>query len=234
MRYYRYLAGILRCKIQAFAVQSSLAINADVGDFMIREILKFPDPRLREVSKSTDKVTEYHRKLAEDLIETMYASNGIGLAAPQIGELVRMLVIDTRSREEGGRRYKYEEMTELERAVQQPLIVINPVIVKGEGKTTFDEGCLSIPGYYETVERYNYIEVKALNEKGKEILIKTDGLLAICLQHEMDHLEGTLFLDHLSLIKSSKIKNQIKKHGYPKPKSEEETEDEDVQEGVKV
>ncbi|MBK9321904.1 MAG: peptide deformylase [Bdellovibrionaceae bacterium] len=201
---------------------------------MIREILKFPDPRLREVSKSTDKVTEYHRKLAEDLIETMYASNGIGLAAPQIGELVRMLVIDTRSREEGGRRYKYEEMTELERAVQQPLIVINPVIVKGEGKTTFDEGCLSIPGYYETVERYNYIEVKALNEKGKEILIKTDGLLAICLQHEMDHLEGTLFLDHLSLIKSSKIKNQIKKHGYPKPKSEEETEDEDVQEGVKV
>lgn len=201
---------------------------------MIREILKFPDPRLREVSKAAEKVTEYHQKLAEDMIETMYASNGIGLAAPQVGELVRMLVIDTRPRDEGGRRYKYEEMTELERAVQQPLVVINPVITKGEGKTTFDEGCLSIPGYYETVERYNYIEVKALNEKGEEILIKTDGLLAICLQHEMDHLEGTLFLDHLSLIKASKIKNQIKKHGYPKPKSQEETEDEEVPEGVKA
>ena len=201
---------------------------------MILEILKFPDPRLREVSKAVDKVTEKQVQLAKDMIETMYAAHGIGLAAPQVGELIRMLVIDTRPRDEGGRRYKYDEMTELERAVEQPLVVINPVIVKGEGKTTFDEGCLSIPGYYETVERFNYIEVKALNEKGEEILIKADGLLAICLQHEMDHLEGTLFLDHLSYIKSNKIKNQIKKHGYPAPKkrgegddvSEEETEEE--------
>jgi peptide deformylase len=202
---------------------------------MIREILKFPDPRLREVSKPVKKVTAEHAKLAADMIETMYASNGIGLAAPQIGELIRMLVIDTRPRDEGGRRYKVEEMTELEQAVDQPLVVINPVIVKGEGKTTFDEGCLSVPGYYETVERFNYIEVKALNEKGEEILIKTDGLLAICLQHEMDHLEGTLFIDHLSLIKSSKIKNQIKKHGYPPPKTEEEIEEEEEEtESVKA
>jgi peptide deformylase len=203
---------------------------------MILEILKFPDPRLREVSKPVDKVTEKHAQLAKDMLETMYASNGIGLAAPQVGELIRMLVIDTRPRDEGGRRYKYDEMTELEQAVDQPLVVINPVIVKGEGKTTFDEGCLSIPGYYETVERYNYIEIKALNEKGEEILIKADGLLAICLQHEMDHLEGTLFLDHLSFIKSNKIKNQIKKHGYPPPKKrgEEEEVSEEETESVKA
>lgn len=197
---------------------------------MILEILKFPDPRLREVCKPVAKVTEKHAQLAADLIETMYSANGIGLAAPQVGELIRMLVIDTRPRDEGGRRYKYDEMTELEKTVEQPLVVINPVIVKGEGKTTFDEGCLSIPGYYETVSRFNYIELKALNEKGEEILIKTDGLLAICLQHEMDHLEGTLFIDHLSFIKSNKIKNQIKKHGYPAPRSEEETEQETEEE----
>ncbi|RYZ87122.1 MAG: peptide deformylase [Proteobacteria bacterium] len=201
---------------------------------MVREILKFPDPRLREVSKPVTKVTEEHAALARDMIETMYASNGIGLAAPQIGELIRMLVIDTRSRGEGGRRYKYDDMTDLEKTVEQPLIMINPVIIKGEGKTTFDEGCLSIPGYYETVERFDYIEVEALNEKGQKIVIKTDGLLAICLQHEMDHLEGTLFVDHLSLIKSSKIKNQIKKHGYPAPKKEEDLDEVEEKESIKV
>lgn len=201
---------------------------------MIREVLKFPDPRLREISKPIAKVTKEHAKLAQDLIETMYSLNGIGLAAAQVGELVRMLVIDTRPRDEGKRRYEVDDMTELEKAVPQPLVVINPVIVKGEGKTTFDEGCLSVPGYYETVERYSYIEVKALNEKGEEFLIKTDGLLAICLQHEMDHLEGTLFIDHLSLIKSSKIKTQIKKHGYPAPRKEEEVEEEDETESVKA
>lgn len=193
---------------------------------MILEILKFPDPRLREVCKPVDKVTEKHAQLAKDLLETMYHARGIGLAASQVGELIRMLVIDTRPRDKEGRRYNYDEMTELEKAVPQPLVLINPVIVKGEGKTTFDEGCLSVPGYYETVERYNYIEMKALNEKGEEILIKTDGLLAICMQHEMDHLEGTLFIDHLSFIKGNKIKNQIKKQGYPTPKLDDDQEEE--------
>jgi len=204
---------------------------------MILEILKFPDPRLREVSKPVDKVTKEHAKLAKDLIETMYAANGIGLAAPQVGELIRMLVIDTRPRDKEGRRYKYDEMTELEQAVTQPLVLINPVIIKGEGKTTFDEGCLSVPGYYETVERYEYVEIKALNEKGEEFIVKTDGLLAICMQHEMDHLEGTLFIDHLSFIKGNKIKNQIKKYGYPVKKEEEEKEEEaevEEKEGVKA
>ena len=195
---------------------------------MILEILKFPDPRLREVSKPVDKVMAKHAKLAKDLIETMYDANGIGLAAPQVGELIRMLVIDTRPRDKEGRRYKYDEMTELEQAVHQPLVMINPVIVKGEGKTTFDEGCLSVPGYYETVERYEYVEIKALNEKGEEFIVKSDGLLAICMQHEMDHLEGTLFIDHLSFIKGNKIKNQIKKYGYPAKKEEEVEEEESV------
>lgn len=201
---------------------------------MILEILKFPDPRLREVCKPVDKVTEKHAQLAKDMIETMYAARGIGLAAPQVGELIRMLVIDTRPRDKEGRRYQYDEMTELEKAVIQPLVLINPVIVKGEGKTTFDEGCLSIPGYYETVERFNYIEMKALNEKGEEILVKTDGLLAICMQHEMDHLEGTLFIDHLSFIKGNKIKNQIKKYGYPAPKADDDQEEEVEEESESV
>ena len=106
------------------------------------------------------------------------------------------------------------------------MILINPEIVKGEGKTTFDEGCLSIPGYYETVERFNYIEMKAFDVNGKEFIVKTDGLLAICMQHELDHLEGTLFVDHLSFVKGNKIKNQIKKYGYPvKDKKEGEEGD---------
>lgn len=191
---------------------------------MIKKILTFPDPKLREVSKPVEQFGAEIKQLSEDMIETMYDANGIGLAAPQIGELVRMVVIDTRPKDEKGRRYKYEEMTELEAAVKQPLILINPEVVKGEGKTTFDEGCLSIPGYYETVQRFNYIEMKAYDLNGKEFIVKTDGLLAICMQHELDHLEGTLFVDHLSFIKSNKIKNQIKKFGYPvKEKKEGET-----------
>ena len=182
---------------------------------MIKKILTFPDPKLREVSAPVKEFGPELKQLSEDMIETMYDANGIGLAAPQIGELKRMIVIDTRPKDEGGRRYKYDEMSDLEKAVPQPLILINPEIVKGEGKTTFDEGCLSIPGYYETVERFDYIEMKAFDINGKEFIVKTDGLLAICMQHELDHLEGTLFVDHLSFVKSNKIKNQIKKYGYP-------------------
>ncbi|UYL07489.1 peptide deformylase [Bdellovibrio sp. SKB1291214] len=185
---------------------------------MIMKILTFPDPRLREVAEPV-KLSEFGtpelKKLQEDMIETMYDAHGIGLAAPQVGELVRMIVIDTRPKDDKGRRYKDQEMTDLEKAVEQPLVLINPEIVKGEGKTTFDEGCLSVPGYYETVERYDYIEMKAFDVNGKEFIVKTDGLLAICMQHELDHLEGTLFIDHLSFVKSNKIKKQIQKHGYP-------------------
>jgi peptide deformylase len=185
----------------------------------ILEILTYPNPLLREVAQPVDKftpeVTAKLKKLADDMLETMYDANGIGLAAPQVGELVRMLVIDARPKDDSGRRYEYDEMTELEKTVTQPLILINPEIVKGEGKTTFDEGCLSVPSFFETVERFEKVEVKAFDVNGKEVRFTTDGLLAIVIQHEMDHLEGTLFIDHISFTKSNKIKNQIKKSGYP-------------------
>lgn len=195
---------------------------------MIMKILTFPDPKLREVAQPVENFGADLKKLAEDMIETMYDANGIGLAAPQVGELVRMVVIDTRPKDDSGRRYKYEEMSELEKSVPQPLILINPEIVKGEGKTTFDEGCLSLPGYFETVERFETVEMKAFDVNGQEFVVRTDGLLAICMQHELDHLEGTLFIDHLSFVKGNKIKNQIKKYGYPvKEKEGESTADEE-------
>lgn len=190
----------------------------------LRPILKFPDARLREVSKPVTDFGPGLTTLIEDMIETMYDARGIGLAAPQVGVLERVIVIDTRPRDEKGRRYKYDDMTALEKKIEQPLVLINPELVQGEGKTTFDEGCLSVPGYYETVERFEKIVMKSRTPDGAEVLFETDGLLAICMQHEIDHLEGTLFIDHLSFLKSKRIKDQIKKHGYPV--KEEATEDE--------
>ena len=191
----------------------------------ILEILKFPDPRLREVSEKVVTFDAELKTLADNMLATMYAENGIGLAAAQVGELKRMLVIDCRPRDVQG-RYEIEDQSEFEKQVQQPLVIINPEIVKHEGKTTFDEGCLSVPSFYDTVERYKYIELHYNDLQGNKKILKTDGLLAIVIQHEMDHLEGTLFIDHLSLLKSNKIKNQIKKFGYPeKKKSEDEKEE---------
>lgn len=191
----------------------------------ILEILKFPDPRLRKKGVAVEEVTPELQQLAKDMLETMYSFKGIGLAAAQVNRQVRLLVMDTRPRENG--RYKPEEMTELEQAVPQPLILFNPEIVKKEGKTTYDEGCLSVPTYFETVERFNLVEVTGLDLEGKPIKFVTDGLLAICVQHEIDHLDGRLFLDRLSPIKSTRLKSKIKKFGYPDPShpdSEEELE----------
>lgn len=179
------------------------------------KILTFPDPRLKEVSEPVQKFGAEMEILANDMLETMYDAHGIGLAAPQVGKLIRFLVVDTRPKDEAGQRYQYEEMTDLEKQVQQPIFIANPRVVKGEGKQTYDEGCLSVPGYYETVERYDYIELEGEDVNGKTFTIKTDGLLAVCLQHEMDHLDGKLFIDRISFVKSNKIKTQIKKHGYP-------------------
>ncbi|MEZ0391117.1 MAG: peptide deformylase [Pseudobdellovibrionaceae bacterium] len=190
----------------------------------ILEVLKYPDPRLREISKPVEKFTADLKKLAADMLETMYSENGIGLAAPQVGQLIRMLVIDTSPRDTKG-RYEKNEMSELESQIDQPLVIINPEIVKGEGKTTFSEGCLSVPSFFEDVERFQTIELKYQDLDGNSKILKADGLLAICIQHEMDHLEGTLFIDHLSFIKSNKIKNSIKKHGYPVKEKDEEKEE---------
>lgn len=187
------------------------------------EILTFPDPRLRKKAPPVARVTPELVQLARDMLEKMYESRGIGLAAPQVAHSIRLLVADTRPRDTGG-RYTMEDMTELELVVPQPFIIFNPVIVKKDGRTTFDEGCLSVPGFYETVERFDYIEVEGLNLEGKKFVTKTDGLLAICIQHEIDHLDGKLFIDRLSMIKSSRIKAKIKKFGYPDPQKKSTTE----------
>lgn len=190
----------------------------------VLKILTYPDPRLREISKTVTKFDSELKKFAKDLLETMYTENGIGLAAAQVGTLYRMLVVDTRPRETKG-RYEENEMTELESKIEQPLIIINPEIVKGTGKTKFSEGCLSVPSFFEDVERFEHIELKYQDIDGKTHMLKADGLLAICIQHEMDHLEGTLFIDHLSVLKSNKIKTSIKKHGYPEKKKDKEKQE---------
>lgn len=186
----------------------------------ILEILKFPDSRLRKISLSVEAVTPELKKFAEDMMETMKDERGVGLAAPQVNNLIRLILVDTRPQKEG--RYTPEAMTELEQKFPQPLTLFNPVITKQEGETVYDEGCLSVPGYYETVKRFEYIEVEALDIEGNKIDLKVDGLTSICIQHEIDHLDGKLFIDRLSLLKSNKLKSKIKKHGYPSKEEREE------------
>ncbi|MES2767923.1 MAG: peptide deformylase [Bdellovibrionota bacterium] len=193
---------------------------------MILEILTFPNPKLRELSKPVKEVTEELVLYSQSMLETMYDSRGVGLAAPQVGRLDRMIVIDTRPHDDEGKPTE-EGMTELEKGVQYPLVLINPEIKVKEGKTVYGEGCLSVPGYVENVERANYVEVDYLNTKGEKIRIKSDGLLAICIQHEIDHLDGKLFIDRLSFLKSNRIKDRIKKFGYETKSNEEDGEDSD-------
>lgn len=188
-------------------------------------ILRFPDARLREISKPVKTVTPALVKLSEDMLETMYHANGIGLAAPQVGELVRLVVIDIRRVKEADEvEIDYDkdaEMTELEKKIQFPLVLFDPEILSSEGKTTYEEGCLSVPGFNETVKRAKLVEVRAINAKNEPIKFKVDGLLSICIQHELDHLEGKLFIDRISTLKSDMIKSKIKKHGYPKKEKAE-------------
>lgn len=191
---------------------------------MILEILKYPDPRLRKKCAPVKEVTPELTQFAKDMLETMYSFNGIGLAAAQVNRQIRLLVADTRPKEGG--RYKIEDMTELEQKAPMPFVIFNPEIVAKEGKTTYDEGCLSIPSYYETVERFDTIEVKGLDIDGRPFQIRADGLLSICIQHEIDHLDGKLFIDRLSPVKSARLKAKIKKFGYPDPSGHPEDEEE--------
>jgi peptide deformylase len=162
---------------------------------MLREIVIWPDPILKEVAKPVEKVDDDVRRLLDDMAETMYAADGVGLAAPQIAELKRLIVIDTSPRQEG----------------QKLIHLVNPEIVKTEGKTSYTEGCLSIPGEAEDVERAAKVWVKALGYDGKPFEFEADGLLAIACQHEIDHLDGTLFVDHLSSLKRELIRKRMKK-----------------------
>ena len=163
---------------------------------MIREIVIWPDPVLKKVAAPVDKVDDGIRRLLDDMAETMYAADGVGLAAPQVGETKRVIVIDTSPRQP-----------------EQKLIhLVNPEIVEAEGTTVYTEGCLSIPGEAEEVERANKVRVRALDYHGKPFEIVAEGdLLAIALQHEIDHLQGTLFVDHLSSLKRELIKRRMKK-----------------------
>lgn len=157
-------------------------------------ILEFPDPRLRTVATPVEQVTDDMRTLIDDMFETMYDAPGIGLAASQINVHKRILVIDIS-----------EDRSE-------PLVFINPEVeVLDEGTDTYDEGCLSVPGFYETVERPAHVRVTALDRNGDSFTMEPEGLLAICLQHEIDHLDGKLFVDYISPIKRNRIRSKLEK-----------------------
>ena len=160
----------------------------------VLEILEFPDPRLRTKAKPVAQVTDATRRLIGDMLDTMYDAPGIGLAATQVNVHQRLLVIDVS-----------EERN-------QPLVFINPEItVLDPDLGEYDEGCLSVPGFYETVSRPNRVKVTALDRDGKSFTRELDGLLAICLQHEVDHLEGKLFVDYLSPLKRQRIRKKLEK-----------------------
>jgi peptide deformylase len=157
-------------------------------------ILEFPDPRLRQAALPIAEVNDHIRQLADDMLETMYDAPGIGLAATQINIQQRLVVIDIS-----------EEKT-------QPLVFINPEIeVLGEDLEEMDEGCLSVPGFYETVQRPKHIKVRALDRNGEAFEIEDDDMLAVCIQHEIDHLDGKLFVDYLSPLKRQRIRKKLEK-----------------------
>ncbi|MBS3742806.1 MAG: peptide deformylase [Wenzhouxiangellaceae bacterium] len=156
-------------------------------------ILQFPDPRLRSVARPVDAVDDSVRRLADDMLETMYASRGIGLAATQVNRGERLLVLDISEERD------------------QPQVLINPEIVGREGRQVCEEGCLSVPGEYAEVERAEQIRVRALDRDGTQREFDADGLLAVCIQHEIDHLDGKVFVDYLSPLKRRMIEKRLKK-----------------------
>jgi peptide deformylase len=163
----------------------------------LREVLQFPDPRLKRVSEPVTEITDAIRELARDMCEVMYDEPGIGLAAPQVGEALRMFVIDTEWSNEGIDR--------------NPVVMINPELLSREGRITWEEGCLSVPDYNAEVERSARVVVRAIDLDGKEIVEEAEGLRAVCLQHEYDHLDGILFIDRISRLKRSLYVKKRKK-----------------------
>lgn len=158
------------------------------------DILVYPDDRLRQVAAPVSSVDNATRKLVDDMFETMYDAPGVGLAATQVDVHQRIVVIDVSEDKD------------------QPLTLINPEIVSTHGKLAGEEGCLSIPGIYETVDRAESIVFKALDKDGVVYEREADGLLAVCVQHEVDHLDGKLFVDYLSALKKRRIRKKMLKH----------------------
>src|SRR5512145_3031543 len=155
----------------------------------LRPVLQFPDRRLREVSKPIEAVTDEIRALARDMLDVMYDEPGIGLAAPQLGFPVRLVVVDVHWTEEGNER--------------NPRVLVNPEIVHAEGRITWNEGCLSVPDFQAEVERAERVRLRATDLDGNPLEIDAEGLEAVCFQHELDHLEGVLFIDRISRLKRS-------------------------------
>jgi peptide deformylase len=159
----------------------------------IRTILHYPDPRLRRVAKPVETVNDDVRRLVDDMAETMYAAPGIGLAAVQIDVALRVVVID---------------VSETRNRLQ---VFINPMILECDGQQVFEEGCLSVPGVFDEVERARHIRVRALDRDGQAFELEADGLLATCIQHELDHLDGKVFVDYLSRLKRQRIRKKLEK-----------------------
>ncbi|WP_404366298.1 peptide deformylase [Marinobacter sp.] len=161
---------------------------------MILEILEFPDPRLRTIARPVDSVTDETRRLIDDMFETMYDAPGIGLAATQVNVHRQIVVID------------------LSDDRSEPLVLINPEVEVLEGDyQEMQEGCLSVPGFYEEVNRIDHVRVKAIGRDGEPFEMEVTGLLAVCIQHEMDHLNGKLFVDYLSPLKRTRIRKKLEK-----------------------
>lgn len=156
-------------------------------------ILHYPDPRLHRKAEAITEITPEIRQLAADMAETMYAAPGIGLAATQVNVLKRLIVVDVSETRD------------------QLLTLINPEVVERSGEIVSEEGCLSVPGIYEKVKRAERVTVRALNLAGEPVTIAAEGLLAVCLQHEIDHLDGRVFVDYLSYLKQSRIKAKLAK-----------------------
>ncbi len=156
-------------------------------------ILHYPDKRLRTIAKEVSKVDDETRLLVKNMFETMYDAPGIGLAATQVDHHERVIVIDITNDK------------------SNPICLINPEIIEKDGEIEWEEGCLSVPKYYESVKRANKIKVRALNEMGETYEIEADELLSVCIQHEMDHLNGILFVDHLSKLKQRRLLEKLKK-----------------------
>ena len=159
----------------------------------ILSILNYPDARLHTVAKPVKEVNGAMRRLITDMSDTMYAAPGIGLAATQVNEHIQLIVIDIS-----------KEQNNLQ-------VFINPIIIKKSGSQDYEEGCLSVPGVYESVTRAEKITVEALDKEGKKFALEADGLLSVCIQHEMDHLLGKVFVEYLSPLKRNRIKTKMVK-----------------------
>lgn len=157
----------------------------------ILEILVYPDTRLRTVAKPVETVDDSIRQLVKDMTDTMYEANGIGLAATQVNIHRQVIVMD------------------LSEERNEPRVLINPKIIEQGGEQTYDEGCLSVPEYYAPVKRAESIKITALDEQGEIYQLEAEGLLAVCIQHEMDHLAGKVFVDYLSRLKQDRIKKKL-------------------------